>query len=238
VSDQKSRRQVVKDKEEEEEGQDGKTVTIDSVVTKTTAAAVKVAMKVKLAGEVATKEKEKEEQPKNRKREKKTNQEKEKLKEKQKTTVAQNKAELVAASKTAAGVLVVAEETSTKAAAQALAVSKEKLMLSKIRESNTNQQCVELIRLQLAKRVGNSKKLVGVILKLNTPEKSLSLSKRKFFKLISRVIKQMDPKVTMTRELLVDVWDQACGVDVLNGKNENDVIEKVTLDNWLALAPP
>ena len=51
--------------------------------------------------------------------------------------------------------------------------------------------------------------------------------------MIKQVIKKIDPKITMTNELLVDVWDQACGMEFSQGKNENDVIEKDTLDNWL-----
>jgi hypothetical protein len=99
--------------------------------------------------------------------------------------------------------------------------------------SKVNKKSIELIRMHLAKRVENSNKLVGIILKLNKPETGLTLTKRKFFMMIKQVIKKIYPKITMTNELLVDVWDQACGMEFSQDKNENDVIEKDTLDNWL-----
>ena len=79
----------------------------------------------------------------------------------------------------------------------------------------------------------NSNKLAGVILRLNKPEKSLALTKRKFLKVIKQMIKHMDPKkITATEEeLLDDVWEQACGSDHPRGKNE--VIEKIMFDKWL-----
>ena len=72
-----------------------------------------------------------------------------------------------------------------------------------------------------------------MILKLNKPETGLTLSKRKFFMTIKQVIKKVDPKVTASKKLLADVWDQACGMEFSQGRNESDVIEKDTFDQWL-----
>ena len=95
------------------------------------------------------------------------------------------------------------------------------------------QNFIELVRLQLAKKIENSNELADVILRLNKPEKSLALTKRKFLKVIKQMIKHMDPKkITATEEeLLDDVWEQACGSDLPRGKNE--VIEKIMFDKWL-----
>ena len=49
--------------------------------------------------------------------------------------------------------------------------------------------------------------------------------------MIKQMIKHMDPKKITEKELLDDVWEQACGSDLPCGKNE--VIEKIMFDKWL-----
>ena len=70
--------------------------------------------------------------------------------------------------------------------------------------SNIDPQSIEIVRLQLAKKMGNSKKLAGIILKLNKPEKSLKLPKQKFLKLIKKMIEhspKIHSKITPTKNL-------------------------------------
>ena len=102
-------------------------------------------------------------------------------------------------------------------------------------EANLNDQKskIESIRLKLVKKLKNSNKLAGVIVKLNKPEKSLTLTKRKFLKLIKQVIKHIYPKITPTKELLDAVWDQACDHPNDEMNQDDDVIEKDRLDQWL-----
>jgi hypothetical protein len=87
--------------------------------------------------------------------------------------------------------------------------------------------------LQLAKKLKNSDKLAGVISKLNKPEKSLTLTKRKFLKLIKKMIEHIHPKITPTKHLLDAVWNQACDHPNDETNQDDDVIEKDRLDQWL-----
>jgi hypothetical protein len=101
--------------------------------------------------------------------------------------------------------------------------------------SNIDPQSIEIVRLQLAKKMGNSKKLAGIILKLNKPEKSLKLPKQKFLKLIKKMIEhspKIHSKITPTKNLFDAVWDQARNHPNSENKN-NDVIGIDRLDKWL-----
>ena len=107
-----------------------------------------------------------------------------------------------------------------------------------ISTSNIDQKSnIEIIRMQLAKKLKNSNKLAEVILKLNKPEETLTLTKRKFLKLIYKLIEHIHPKIIPTKNLLNAIWNQArCNQSNNEKMNQNDdVIEKDRLDQWLFL---